>query len=123
MGRSLDGRSILVVEGEPVIALDIAYAFECTGAHVVISRSLNRALALIDAHGWSAAVLDPEVHDGDSARLCEQLEKRDIPYVLYGAGGVEDKACRDGVRVFMPAGPVLLVQTVEKLVHGGSHSS
>ena len=123
MGRSLDGRSILVVEGEPVIALDIAHAFECAGAHVVIGRSLKRALALVDAHGWSAAVLDPELGDGDSSRLCEQLKERDIPYVLYSAGGPVGEACRDGVRVFMPAGPVLLVRTVEKLVQGGSHSS
>jgi CheY-like chemotaxis protein len=122
MGRSLDGRSILVVEGEPVIALDIAYAFECAGAHVVISRSLNRALALVDTHGWSAAVLDPAFDDGDSARLCEQLKKRDIPYVLYSAGGPQGEACRDGVRVFVPAGPVVLVRTVENLVQDGSHS-
>ncbi len=123
MGRPLDGRSILVVEDEPVIALDISDAFECAGAHVVISRTVRRALALVDAGGWSAAVLDPELDDRDSSRLCEQLDKRDIPYVLYSAGGPAGEACRDGVRVFMPAGPILLVRTVEKLVQDGSPSS
>lgn len=123
MGHSLGGCSILIVEGEPVIALDIAYAFECAGAHVVISRSMNRALALVDAHGWSAAVLDPESNDGDNSRLCEQLEKRGIPYVLYSSGGQQGEACREGVRVFMAAGPVPLVQTVEKLVQGGSDAN
>ena len=122
MGYSLDGRSILVVEDEPVIALDIAYAFECAGARVVVSRSLSRALALVDADGWSAAVLDPEFGEGGSSRLCEQLKKRDIPYILYGVGGPERGACRDGVQISMPAGPALLVRTVEQLMQGRSIS-
>lgn len=123
MARSLDGCSILVVEGEPVIALDIADAFECAGAHVVVSRTVRRALALVDARGWSAAVLDPERDDGESSLLCKQLDRRDIPYVLYSVGRSKGKECSDGVQVFMPAGPTLLVQTVERLVQGGSDSS
>ena len=122
MGYSLDGRSILVVEDEPVIALDIADAFECAGARVVISRSLSRALALVDADGWSAAVLDPEFGNPGSSRLCEQLKQRDIPYVLYSVGGAERGACRDGVHVSMSAGPTHLVQTVQQLMQHRSIS-
>lgn len=123
MGRSLVGHSVLVIEDEPVIALDIAYAFECAGACVVISRSLNGALALVEADGWVAAVLDPASGDGESSRFCERLKKRDIPIVLYTGYRQCEGACRDGIRVSRQAGPALLVRAVEELVQGRSISN
>ena len=55
---SLAGRSILIVEDEPLIALDIAAEFEKVGAQVVQTATLKEALHLIEADGLSAAILE-----------------------------------------------------------------
>ena len=44
---TLAGRSILIVEDEPLIALDIAAEFEKVGAQVVQTATLKEALHLI----------------------------------------------------------------------------
>jgi CheY-like chemotaxis protein len=117
----LAGRKILLVEDEPVIAIDVAHVLQKAGAHVVTSRSPQAALALIEADGWSAVVLAPELIDGDSAPLREQLRKRGIPFVLYGVGR-PDGARHEGVWVSMSAGPAMLVRKVEELMQGRSMS-
>ena len=64
---TLHGRSILVVEDEPVIALDIAQAFERVGAQVIVSTTLHDAMVLVEHDSLSAAVLDHVLQDGDSS--------------------------------------------------------
>jgi PleD family two-component response regulator len=59
----LHGRSILIVEDEPLIALDIAQAFEDAGAEIVVTSTLHHALVLVEHDGLSAAVLDHALHD------------------------------------------------------------
>lgn len=118
----LAGRKILLVEDEPVIAIDVAHVLQKAGAHVTTSRSPQAALALIEADGWSAVVLAPELIDGDSAPLREQLRKRNIPFVLYGVGRPDGGARHDGVWVSMSAGPAMLVRTLEELMQSRSIS-
>ena len=48
MDRPLVGRSILIVEDEPLIALDIRRSFEAAGARVVVMRTLQTALAAVE---------------------------------------------------------------------------
>jgi len=56
-GLNLIGRTILVVEDKPLIALDIVTAFEKSGAVVVTARSLAQAKGLVE-QDFSAAVVD-----------------------------------------------------------------
>jgi len=44
-------RSILIVEDEPLIALDIAQAFEDAGAEIVVTSTLHHALVLVEHDG------------------------------------------------------------------------
>ena len=63
MGRpTLHGRSILIVEDEPLIAFDLAQAFENAGAEIVVTYTLHHALVLVEHDGLSAAVLDHPLH-------------------------------------------------------------
>ena len=48
MDTILTGRSILIVEDEPLIALDIVQAFESAGARVVSTSTLRQALLLVE---------------------------------------------------------------------------
>jgi DNA-binding response OmpR family regulator len=79
----LAGRSILVVEDEPLIALDIAGLFESAGAKVRTTKSLAEALELVAQDAWSGAVLDYRLGHDDVRRLCQHLGERGIPFMFY----------------------------------------
>ena len=55
---SLEGRSILIVEDEPLIVMDITQAFEPTGAALTTTNTLKHALILVEHDGLSGAILD-----------------------------------------------------------------
>ena len=116
MDRPLVGHSILVVEDEPLIALDIKRGFEAAGAQVVIERTLQRALVAVEVTGLSAAILDHALGDGNSSPLCERLKERDIPFVLHSGFSNLDGACSTGVVVGKPATPEVLVTAVAGLL-------
>ena len=113
---SLAGRSILIVEDEPLIALDIARSFEAAGARTLTVRLLRDAFPAVEDDALSAAVLDHVLSDGDSSPLCERLKERNIPFVLHSGYSIVDGACRDGVQVEKPANPQVLVTAVEGLL-------
>ena len=64
---SLEGRSILIVEDEPLIVMDITQAFEGTGAALTTTNTLQHALILVEHDGLSGAILDHALGDGDSS--------------------------------------------------------
>ena len=114
---SLPGRLILVCEDEPLIALELADAFQKAGARTVITRSLRDALVAAENGALSAAILDHALSDGDSSQLCERLKERGIPYVLYSGFSNLDGACGDAVHISKPASPEVLVTTVAGLLN------
>jgi CheY-like chemotaxis protein len=50
---SLEGRSILIVEDEPLIVMDITQQFEVTGAALTTTNTLKHALILVEHDGLS----------------------------------------------------------------------
>jgi DNA-binding response OmpR family regulator len=80
---ALRGRSILVIEDEPLIGMDIRQALEQAGATVTQTTTVRHALILIEHDGLSGAIMDHALADGDSAQLCVRLKERGIPYVSY----------------------------------------
>jgi DNA-binding response OmpR family regulator len=116
--QTLAGRSILVVEDEPLIAMDIAVEFQKVGAQVVQTSTLKEALTLIEADGLSAAILDHALQDGNSNELCERLTERRIPFVTYSGYSHVEGACTKGSVVEKPAHPGVLVTTVAALLKG-----
>jgi DNA-binding response OmpR family regulator len=121
MALPLYGRLILVVEDEPMIALDIADAFEQVGAKAVTSFSLSEALGLVETNLWSAAVVDHLLQDGESSPLCKRLAERDIPFVVYTGFADLGGACAEGEQVIKPADTGSLVQKIASLI--GHHSA
>jgi DNA-binding response OmpR family regulator len=116
MRSELVGHAILVVEDEPLIALDIADTLEHAGAHVSISYRLSEALGTIDAHHWSGAVLDYELPDGDCAPLCQRLGARGVPFVVHTGHDELPRIYLGGVCVYKPASGAMLVETLEQLL-------
>ena len=112
------GCCILVVEDEPLIAMDIAQAFKDVGAETIAASTLHHALVLVEHDGLSAAVLDHALHDGDSSPLCQRLNERELPFVVYTGLGKLQGACAVGVQVAKPENPKALVSIVGRLIGG-----
>jgi DNA-binding response OmpR family regulator len=116
MPSKLAGRSILIVEDEPLIAMEIVDAFKAAGAVVTTTFSFKQALILIEHDGLAAAILDHALGDNDSSQLCARLKERGIPFVIYTGFSKVEGACADGPLVRKPASPDELVATVEALL-------
>jgi DNA-binding response OmpR family regulator len=116
MERPLAGRVILVIEDEPLIALNISDTFADEGAHTITARTLAAALIGVEDPRLSAAIVDQALGDGDSAALCQRLKERDVPFVTYSGYAQLGGACGKGVHVNKPATPRLLVTTIKALL-------
>lgn len=86
LGRDalLNQVSVLIVENEPFIALDLATAVEeARGKVIGPAGSVREALMLIQQHLVQAAVLDVNLSDGDVTPIAELLIDGGIPVIFY----------------------------------------
>ena len=113
---SLKGRSILVVEDEPLIALDITLAFEPTGASITTTNTLAHALILVEHDGLSGAILDHSLPDGDCCKICARLKERDLPFIIYSGHSPVKGPCEDVLHISKPAPHRTLVTAMERLI-------
>jgi CheY-like chemotaxis protein len=116
---SLCGRTILVVEDEPLVALDVAETIKGAGASVLLTHTLNDGLQLAEHADLSAAVLDFGLSDGEAGELCERLNRRGVPYVIYSGYSHVEEACHSGLVVPKPARPEALIDALSKALTGG----
>ena len=79
----LRGLSILVVENELLIALDIARALESAGANATMTTTARHAIILADHDGLAGAIMGHGLTHGDSTAVCARLKERGIPYISY----------------------------------------
>ena len=79
----LSGAALLVVEDEPLVALDLRQSLESAGAYVFAATQLSHALQLAGHPEITAAVLDYRLADGDATPICTLLSERGIPFVFY----------------------------------------
>jgi DNA-binding response OmpR family regulator len=106
---TLEGRSILVVEDEPLIAMDITQAFAGTGAALTTTNTLHHALILVEHDGLAGAILDHALGDGDSSLLYARLKERSIPFLIYSGFDTVGGASAGAPHVNKPAAPGELV--------------
>jgi DNA-binding response OmpR family regulator len=81
--RPLSGRLILVVEDEPLIALEAIGALRAAGARVLSAGYLEAGLAVAEQLDLSAAVIDLHLRDDSGIGICRRLLQRHIPFVIY----------------------------------------
>jgi DNA-binding response OmpR family regulator len=108
----LRGRCILVVEDEPLVALDLVETFRRAGASVLSAHRLDDGLRLAALPDLSGAIVDFGLSDGEGTALCERLKERDIPFILHSGYSHVDEACLAGVVVSKPASSDVLVSTM-----------
>jgi CheY-like chemotaxis protein len=97
----LAGRSILVVEDEPLIALDVQSALLGAGANVVPTGDATDAVRVVANTKLSAAVLDVDLGDLDCWVVCRLLARANVPFVFY-TGYMQSEVFKD-----WPNAPVL----------------
>ena len=112
----LTGCSILVVEDQPLIALDITQQFEAAGAAMTTTNTLKHALILVEHDGLAGAVLDHALGDGDTSLLCTRLRERNIPFMIYSGFDTVEGPCKDALHISKPAADGALVAAMEGLI-------
>ncbi len=86
----LDGRRILIVEDEYLIAMEVKRWLQRAGAEVVGPvPTVQRALDLIKDDGIDAAILDLNLGDGRTAYpIAERLNALGVPH-LFATGDIQ----------------------------------
>jgi len=111
----LTGRSILIVEDEPLISLDMAAVFEVAGAKVLPARNVAAALGLIGQGSVSAAVFDFGLGGESVTTLCGHLRERGIPFMFYTGNVDVQVSYPETVVVEKPASAKALVTAMAGL--------
>jgi CheY-like chemotaxis protein len=114
MAGSLAGSLILVVEDEPLVALDVSDCFQQAGATTIISRTLEDALVKAELPDLTAAVIDHALHDGlTTSDVCAKLKERNVPFVIYSGYSKLEGECAIGMLVHKPTTPAILLAAMK----------
>lgn len=115
----LAGKRFLIVEDEPLVALDIADTLAGAGAEVVGSvGSAKEALAAVESRQMDAALLDGNLHGHPVDKIAAALTRRNVPFVFvtgYGRGALP-KAFRNVGILSKPFGQPQLIEAAARLV-------
>jgi len=116
---NLRGERVLVVEDEPLIAMDVAQAIEEAGGQVVgPADNLADAKQLAGGANITAAMLDIQLHQAVSADVAAILAGRNIPFVFYSGYNDSDvsRAWPNVALVIKPVGSTSLVEALQEMI-------
>ena len=74
--------TVLIVEDEPLIALDIEQTLMNAGHICEIHTSNGDALRLLEHNTPASAILDIALKDGSSEQIARSLVCRNIPFLI-----------------------------------------
>jgi DNA-binding NtrC family response regulator len=80
----MTAKTVLLVEDEMFVALDIQMTLEDEGWHVSGPFATAReALEFLDDNPVDCAILDVRLADGDVFPVADRLKKNDVPFVFH----------------------------------------
>jgi CheY-like chemotaxis protein len=116
--QGIGGKRILVVDDEPLIAMDIVASLMDEGCAVVgPAATLAKALALIDSTEIDAALLDANLAGDPVDALAAALVRRKIPFAFvsgYGREGLPE-AYRQATLIKKPFQRQRLIDAVRQM--------
>jgi DNA-binding NtrC family response regulator len=113
----LQGRSILIVEDEPLIVLDMTRILQNHGIHVTSTNTLKHAMLLVEHDGLDMAILDHALgRDDNSCALYARLATRSIPFLIYSGYSRIDGAPIDTPFLQKPATEEDFIAAIERTV-------
>jgi DNA-binding NtrC family response regulator len=120
--RSIAGSEVLLVEDEPLIAIDVAHALEREGAVVHFARDLESALRMADYPSLSAGIIDLRLAAGSAEIVCEKLAQRSIPFIFYTGALPEQRMRFPGApRIPKPAAAPIIIGALRYALSAEPH--
>lgn len=87
---TLEGARILLVEDEPLVALDLRYELEDAGATITgIARTVAEAIAATEAGGIDLALLDGNLKGEPVDEVAQALDGQGVPFCFVSGYGRE----------------------------------
>lgn len=84
MNRPLENVRVLLVEDDPIIALDLRQTLEAAGATVIgPAHDVAAATALMQNNPFDLAVLDHLIVGGDSLPVADELARRGLRFLFH----------------------------------------
>jgi DNA-binding response OmpR family regulator len=116
-GKLRDSR-ILVVEDEPILAMEMQFALEDEGADVVGPAStLKRAMILAADEDLSAAVLDIRLGPDAISPVARVLWQRSVPFFFYSGQPKDDPVCVEWPGAELIRKPTTTMQLVDAVAN------
>lgn len=112
-------KRVLIVEDEPLVAMDLAGTLEDEGCEVVgPAATLQKARDLIEASKFDAALLDANLGGQSSGPLAAALTQFNVPFAFVSGYGRESlpEAFRQAPLIEKPYARSRLVEVVTQLV-------
>jgi DNA-binding response OmpR family regulator len=117
-GRSTTLSTILIVEDEMIIALDLEQTLSAAGFSTIgPARSIEAALPMIEQRNFDVALIDLELQGALATPLVQRLRDLSIPFAFITGFDRDDLPEQFGTEVVIskPWDPADLVATVDKL--------
>lgn len=120
-GGFLNGHTVLVIEDDLIVGLELAQMLEDMGASVIGPiPSLTGANAAVAAGGFDIAILDVNIGGKYSFGIAEDLESRQVPVLFATAYAADDKlfppATQNIPRVPKPVQPMALLGALRRVM-------
>ena len=94
-------KTILVLDDEMLIAMDIQSQLEELGHRVFVAANVGTGAEILSREPIDVAIVDWHLRDALSAPLIDLLKQRHIPFVLCSGSALEELAG------LFPASPIL----------------
>ncbi|MGE5952632.1 MAG: response regulator [Qipengyuania vulgaris] len=124
-----EARTILLVEDEPLILMDLEFAAEDAGLTCLPAPNLAEALRYVESHGerLDVAVLDVSLTGNDNCLpIARELDARGIPYVIH-SGDLDRKneliRSLDAPRIAKPSSSDRVVELALSLLESGESAN
>src|SRR4051795_4994396 len=118
--RPFEGRRVLVVEYEYIVALDLEDTLRALGCEVLgPAASVARALALLARERPDAVTLDLNLLDGLAVPVAELLAGMGVPFVVgspHAAATLDHPALKGAPRIDKPFLAIALRNGLERLL-------
>jgi DNA-binding LytR/AlgR family response regulator len=115
----LDDLRVLLLEDEPLIAMELAEIVSAAGGTVAASiRTAQEALGFFDKTNIDVAILDVHLRTGTSFEVADALAHLGIPFVFCTGAGQDQRHVANwpGVPVIVkPYSAGVVVETLSKL--------
>ena len=116
----LDGKRILIVEDEALLALDLSQGLQDCGAQIVgPCYQLATALEMAGSQSVDAAILDVDLNGETVFALADRLRQASVPFIFNtGRSDIEEltRRYRDTCVCLKPSSADSLAQAVSHLL-------